>query len=126
MKILPIAIFTLGLTLIGSPARARHPDDTAGYLCSTCADNTDDQVYCLGYLRGIINTFDGEIEAGKEFALYCIPPTVTLNDIKLIWERYCDNHPKDKLSRASSLMAVALARAFPCPKVEEDQSVPQH
>jgi hypothetical protein len=122
MNILAAAIFTIGIVLFGSPAAAKHPDDTADYLCKTCAGDADDAIFCLGYIRGAINALDGEAEASAAKQVYCIPPATSLNDIKLIWDKYCDNHPKDHKFRASSVLAVALAHAYPCPADNENQA----
>ena len=123
MKIRNAIILATGLMLIGAPAAAKHPDDSADYLCKTCADNTQDEIFCLGYIRGIINAMDGEAESGVVAPLYCIPPSTSLNDIKFIWSKYCGNQPKDRQARASSVLTVALARAFPCLR-EENQAPP--
>ncbi len=113
MKILAAIIMAAGLFFI-SPAFAMQADDTAAYLCDSCSGSTEDQLFCLGYIRGVINTFDGETEAHMARPVYCLPTNTPVNDIKAVWDRYCGNHQKDHSARASSLLAVALARAYPC------------
>jgi hypothetical protein len=124
--IMRAAIFlAIGLMLAG-PASAMQPDDTAGYLCDTCLGSTEDQIFCLGYIRGIITAYDGEAEQKITVPVYCLPPGTPLNDIKEIWDRYCGNHPKDRDARASSLLAVALARAYPYPCPAVSPKPPAH
>ena len=100
---------------------------TANDLKQQCASTqTDGQIYCLGYLRGIP---DGAIAAtilavpempeAELTRIYqrvtgCGSEGVLISQVKLIFLKYVDNHPEELHLPAALIVQKSLVAAFPC------------
>ncbi len=117
MRCFLAAILVITVMLASVPALAEDgPADTAGYLCDQCASTTGNQLYCLGYLKGVLDTVNVEIAAKARTPFYCAQPGTAMSDFKSVWDKYCALHPGDRATRAASAFASAISEAFPCPQ----------
>lgn len=76
-------------------------------------EGTADNGVCVGYIKGVADTF----QIAHQF---CPPKGAIgeqLNDVVI---KYLRDHPEKRHYSASSLVIVALQRAFPCNKDKED------
>jgi hypothetical protein len=120
---MPAVILAAGLVLVSTnPLVPQGADDTAGYLCDTCDGSADDEIFCLGYIKGILNTFDAEVASQAHDPFFCIPNGTSLHDVKKVWENYCGTHDKERGARAASIVALGMHYAYPCSRPEGDQS----
>ena len=71
----------------------------------------DEERICLAYTKGVL---DGVLLYAK--TALCIPQGVTLSQILDIVKLELRDHPESRHYTAASLVVVALAKAFPCPK----------
>jgi hypothetical protein len=107
------------------PAQDSKPDISTGNgfqnKCAVVADKdvqsltgieTNDLVYCLGYVTGL---HDGMlvVEAVRN-KFYCLPDGVTTGQILSILVKYVHENPETAHERTAILFMGALKRAFPC------------
>jgi hypothetical protein len=59
----------------------------------------------IGYVIGVVDSFEN-----------CIPQHVSRGQVIDIAFRYLDAHPEERQFSASSVVKVAVAEKFPCPK----------
>jgi hypothetical protein len=114
--------------IASSPAVA--DELTAGDLYSFC--NADDEMtnaacrfYILGAVQGI--SFGGRsvMDSSGRFVtndkrLFCIPDDTPQSELVAVFQRamgpLAKTYPQDLKLSAISVLAIAIARAFPCPK----------
>lgn len=117
--------FLLALTL-AAPASASE-DFTAGDLLRTCKDanaylKTKNKateataLYCLGYLRGVIEGYSTMLELTPTMdRVYCAPPELTFKDLSKIVATHLTNNASDlKKYSPSSMVLAALKISYPC------------
>lgn len=120
-------ILILGL-MVSSPAVA--DELTTGDLYSFC--NADDEMtkaacrfYILGAVQGI--SFGGRSVMDSSGRLvtndkrhFCIPDDTPQSELVAVFQRtvqpLAKTYPEDLKLSAISVLAIAMARAFPCPK----------
>ncbi|MEK6211077.1 MAG: Rap1a/Tai family immunity protein [Pseudomonadota bacterium] len=110
--------------------------DTGNELQQHCKSTVTFQNYCLGYIKGVIETHSswrsnyeaqnpskGSTDAGSLNSFldalwappkYCIPDGVTLEQGKKVILKYFDDNPAELHMSAEFLIGIALKRAFPC------------
>lgn len=71
----------------------------------------DEEIVCTAYTKGVL---DGILLYAK--TVLCIPQGVTQGQILDIVKREIRDHPESRHYTAASLIVVALAKSFPCPK----------
>ena len=76
-----------------------------------CAPGSVTQLYCDGYVAAIADVMKHS-PVNRE--MDCGPPEVTLQQIVDIVRRFLAAHPEDRHFSAESLVADAIAEAFPC------------
>jgi hypothetical protein len=59
----------------------------------------------MGYVIGVVDSFEN-----------CIPQQVSRGQVIDIAFRYLDAHPEERQFSASSVVKVAVAEKFPCPR----------
>ena len=76
---------------------------------------------CMGLVRGmidagtIINTLAQTHDYTKH-SLYCVPKDVSTIQAARVVVKYLEAHPKDLHQKGTGLIALALAKSFPCKK----------
>ena len=70
---------------------------------------------CLGYINGVA---DALMHSPVSRIRACVPRTgsVTQGQIQAIAVKWLEANPQKRHYTASALVAVALSKAFPCPK----------
>lgn len=66
---------------------------------------------CLGYILGVGDTLE-------EVGGICVSPTGTANQFVDIVDKWLLDHPETRDQPARVITALALGRAFPCPKTK--------
>jgi hypothetical protein len=84
---------------------------TGNELDAYCAPGSVTQLYCDGYVAAIA---DAMKHSPVNREMDCGPPEVTLQQIVDIVRRFLAAHPEDRHFSAESLVADAIAEAFPC------------
>jgi hypothetical protein len=64
-------------------------------------------IYCRGYVAGIADT-------AREKAMACPADTASDSDLRDVALKYLHEHPESRQYGAASVVAMALAQAFPC------------
>ena len=109
-----LAVVLVGVTWSG-PAMAYFVDGNA--LHKVCQyPNVEFFPYgdCLGYTSGVSDVMTGgNIVDGLRA---CIGTNVSRGQAKDVVKRWLENHPQYRHLPARSLVAAALAEAFPCKK----------
>jgi hypothetical protein len=62
-------------------------------------------IYCTGYVAGI---------AAREKAMACPADAASDSDLRDVALKYLHEHPESRQYGAASVVALALAQAFPC------------
>ena len=115
------ALAAMAITLLAGAAKADEKTDRAfldgNALLTRCTDAGPVEVECIGYVEGIadamaaIQAHDGSLQGSRA----CIPDTVLSTQVRDIVTRFLREHPELRHVSAASVVAHALAEAFPCP-----------
>ena len=73
-------------------------------------------IQCDSYAQGVVDTWMGEQAFNRVPNMICLAPGITTGQITDAGQNYLTTHPERRNTKASSLIVIALARAFPCPK----------
>ncbi|MEO7687902.1 MAG: Rap1a/Tai family immunity protein [Sphingomonas sp.] len=73
-------------------------------------------IQCESYAQGVVDTWMGEQAFGRVPNMICVTPGMTSGQISDAVQNYLTAHPERRSTKASSLVVIALAGAFPCPK----------
>ena len=77
-------------------------------LLQNCeAQEAGRSIYCTGYVAGIA-------DAAREKAMACPADTASDSDLRNVALKYLHEHPESRQYGAASVVALALAQAFPC------------
>ena len=104
-----------------APAAAHAGFYSGDDLFATCTADKDDKAYfersyeCLGYISGAVDAFNTTREANHLKS--CIPPDVTINQLRNVTVNYLSKNPIDRQKSASSQVFAATRKAWPCPTV---------
>ncbi len=108
-RLLLCAVLVVGMA---GPAGAATMFKSGNRLLALCqGNNTPEQNVCLGYLQGVADVL-GEDSVGGWRA--CIPLNVTVAQVEDIVVPWLKANPSKRHYTASSLVALALEKAFPC------------
>lgn len=101
-------------TMISSSALAQSP--TPGmFLFNQCLGpnksnltELECQIYFVGFFEGFMTA------VGLPANPICVPPNATANQVKLITEKYMQDHPEQLNHPAGAIILDAMFAAFPC------------
>ena len=100
------------LILVGAPASAGFQTGNSFY--DKCSQNDDfDAMYCMGYSGAIADTLGTGAQAINGFRA-CMPTGASHNQVLAIVNNWLAQNPEKRHFTAASLVAAALAEAFPC------------
>lgn len=105
-------------------AVAAAEDQSSGNYWKALCDQPQYDYACAYYINGLV---DGLMMGVTETSLvsrgtapkvygYCPPSTISVGDMKQVFRKYLDEHPKERQYRGASLALEAWRRAWPCPK----------
>ena len=69
---------------------------------------------CLGYIVGVVDSFNTTYALKGEDRVFCIPPGVTSGQLVLVLKKSMQEHPETLHLPASAHTLSALTAAFPC------------
>ncbi|NIU08740.1 MAG: hypothetical protein GWN81_07780 [Phycisphaerae bacterium] len=69
---------------------------------------------CLGYIVGVVDSFNTTYALRGEKRVFCIPPGVTSGQLVLVLKKSMQEHPETLHLPASAHTLSALTAAFPC------------
>ncbi|HSB97068.1 MAG TPA: Rap1a/Tai family immunity protein [Spongiibacteraceae bacterium] len=112
-----------GVLLSSGVAMAAEDQASGNYWKSLCEQAQNDYA-CAYYINGLV---DGLTLAITETSLvtrgdahkvygYCPPASVSVGDMKQVFKKYLDDHPKNRQYTGASLALDAWRKAWPCPK----------
>jgi len=88
---------------------------------SNVTDKAMSMGLCMGLVRGMIdagtaiNTL-AQSHGSAKHSLYCVPEDVsTIQAVRLV-VKYLEAHPEDLHQKGTGLIALALAKSYPCKK----------
>jgi hypothetical protein len=110
MRKVLLAALMAAMMSVTAGARADFQDGNSLYAQCTSALKYDD-AYCLGYIAGITDVMSHDPVAGRTA---CEPEHATAGQVQDIVRLYLTKHPEQRHYAAESLVAHALAAAFPC------------
>ena len=91
---------------------------TGNELYDICTVDRENKTYvektyeCVAYITGAVDAFNTTREANKLKS--CIPPGVTINQLKDVTVDYLRNNPIDRNGSASGQVFAATRKAWPC------------
>lgn len=94
-------------------ARAGFSDGNELY--ELCNDNDSNRNWgiCYGYITGVADTlYSGAVVTGWRA---CVPKPISRQQVVDVVKRHLANYPSDRPLAAESVIAFALAEAWPCP-----------
>jgi hypothetical protein len=92
-------------------ARADYRDGNRLYADCTSPDT---QLFCIGYVMAIADAARAPNAVGEAGFTVCGLEDVTVKQLLDVTTRYLSAHPEERHLSAFSLVAKALAEAFPC------------
>ncbi len=69
---------------------------------------------CLGYIVGVVDSFNTTYALKGVKRVFCIPPGVTSGQLVLVLKKSMQEHPETLHLPASAHTLSALTAAFPC------------
>ena len=73
-----------------------------------------EQGMCLGYVVGVVDSFNTTNPLQTSKRIICIPPAVTSGQLVLVLKKSMQEHPETLHLPASAHTLSALTAAFPC------------
>jgi len=110
MKLLITLLVTLGISM-GSYGAF----ETGSDLLSNCESEANvHRTACLGYVWGVVDTYQTVMKHGFMPATICIPNQVTVGQQTEVVVKYLNEHPEDLHYRATGEVYSAIKEAYPC------------
>ena len=111
-------LILIGISMAGSsPAHPASQPLTGAAIYAMCRDHTEGSLgdsVCDGYVEGYIEGMDAAKISAQVGHPICIPENVSGLQVRAAIEWYLATTP-DALTRdAATMVAVALAKAYPC------------
>src|SRR6516162_6484215 len=110
--VLPAAAIAL---LVGrAEAQGVVAFESGDQLLAKCDRSAD---FCIGFVEAIADAMNAARSSGGTIGGWtaCIPSGAMSDQVRDIAMTYLRNHPEQRHASATSLIANALANAFPCP-----------
>jgi hypothetical protein len=119
-----VRVVLAGAMLGWALAATAAEDQSSGNYWKALCDQPQYDYACAYYINGLVDgmkmavtetTLISRGTASKAFG-YCPPSTVSVGDMKMVFRKYLDEHPKERQYRGASLALEAWRLAWPCPK----------
>jgi hypothetical protein len=109
-----VIVLILLLGGLAAPAAAKSgrllTSDELIRLCAT-PDDRSEKEDCLGYVTGVADALDGNAIDGIRA---CVPADVSRKQVRDAVVTWLKSNPQLHRFRAASLVATAIAKAYPC------------
>ncbi len=118
--ILHVGLAALALVVAGAPARALYLD--GGKLQGQCAAMSRDGSYRVadglvgGYVAGVVDATLARAAGARAKPAFCLPAGADLKRVRDAVCRYAGQHGEQRRATAATLVRLALAESFPCPR----------
>lgn len=107
-------MITVALLMFAAPVGRIFAFTSGNELNPYCQGKShEDTSTCMAFVNGAIEGM--MLESGDVGLGVCLPPTVTLTQVKDVAALYLANHPEERHKSGASLVRSALRKAFPCP-----------
>lgn len=109
------------LTIVSAPVSAAGNTGTSSgnELLSTCDAGEQKDMLSFGLCAGFITGVEQGLKLASELnksQMFCEPNGVTNGQIRDVAVNYIRSHAANRHLSSSTLIALALVEAFPCPK----------
>lgn len=111
MKKTVILLAALLMSSIAAHAGFRTGNDV---LAGCQSDRAIEQMYCVGYVDGVVGTLVIAAASYKVPRLVCVPDGVTTGQTVKVVERFLEAHPEELHKDARFLVYWALIDTWPC------------
>ena len=104
-----------GALLVGhAAAQEVMAFESGDQLLAKCDQSAD---FCMGFIEATADAMNAAHSSGGTVGGWtaCIPAGAVSDQVRDIAMTYLRNHPEQRHASAASLIASALANAFPCP-----------
>jgi hypothetical protein len=99
-------ILTICLTALSLAASAQYI--TGNQLHSDLTGSNTDRAFALGFVAGVVDSYDGE--------LFCTPRAANLGQLRDVVQQFLVRNPKERHRNAAAIVAIALVIDYPCKK----------
>jgi hypothetical protein len=121
--LLPTLVTAFLNVAVGTPAHAAF--ETGNQLFEVCQPSADyfSQGACTGFVMAVSDAMEAAQAFNGTVARWraCVPVGITAGQAKDVTVRYLTRYPERRHLVAATLVAAALAEAFPCPAVTSQQ-----
>ena len=107
-----VLVLVMALMLLSNQASSefRHYLD-GNTLAENCGANSDfRRGFCDGYIIGVVDHMEG-FRSSTDLGI-CLPPNVTIDQVRAVIVKYLDNHPEKLHLPAIGLVSPAVIEAF--------------
>ena len=113
MRLIKVAVLVAVITVTSSGNVLAGSYESGNSLLESCraADASWSGGFCLGYITGIADAMETDGILGWR---KCTPNGVTLRQTADVVKAWLESYPQYRHNTAHSLVAEALAKAFPC------------
>ena len=112
-KLLLVPLMSFVLLYTASTAQAEYFNGIL--LNQYCNSNSAyEKGMCLGYIVGVVDSFNTTYALKENEKIFCIPPGVTSGQLVLVMKKSMQEHPETLHLPASAHTLSALTAAFPC------------
>jgi len=95
--------------------------ETGNKLLTKCESELGiEEFYCIGYIIGIADMHDADVVWGNREKSWCLPTKVLISQLKGAVLKYLKDNPNKLHFDASSRVAHAFIKAFPCEQPSQD------
>lgn len=109
----PIGLWLMLLvTIPWSPTLAFQGTDLYS-LCNTPSDPSL-ELACISYVRGVMDGLVVANEAGKRGIMFCPPQGYTIEQGRVVIQKFMRDHPEELAESAGAVATTALYVAFRC------------
>ena len=112
--VLPTTVLAVVLLVGRAEAQGVPAFESGDRLLAKCDQSAD---FCFGFVEAIADAMNAARSSGGTVGGWtaCIPSGTANDQVRDIAMTYLRNHPEQRHASAASLIASALANAFPCP-----------
>jgi hypothetical protein len=111
-----LAVFAQSTDIRGTTEDASRIGNSGNDFLRVCSNESITntvQAFCLGYVHGVLDRFESD---PTPQTIVCEPASVTFGQQHSIVVKFIRDHPDVWHEHTGDLIALAIMRAFPCPK----------
>jgi hypothetical protein len=108
---------TFASLLMLAMAPPSFADVTGAELLRECTDadaHSDDRLACATYFYGFLDGAAFGSGPNNQSRQFCPPENIDVSDAQSVFKKFASTFPSELHEAAGPILAVALARAYPC------------